>query len=83
MEIPSDLSGLLMEKVPGAISPKRIRLTLEQWGLLCPLEPSPEAETPAVPLQTGGEDKESLGEPGKEDETEEGDGEGTGCKAKQ
>jgi hypothetical protein len=83
MEIPSDLSGLLMEKVPGAISPKRIRLTLEQWGLLSPREPSPEAETPAVPLQTGSEDKESLGEPGKEDETEKGDGEGTGCKAKQ
>lgn len=34
MEIPSDLSGLLMEKVPGAISPDRIRLTLEQWGLV-------------------------------------------------
>jgi hypothetical protein len=61
MEIPSDLSGLLMEKVPGAISPERIRLTLEQWGLVSPREPSPE-EHPATGTQPSGTG-EAQGQP--------------------
>lgn len=34
IEIPSDLGGLLMEKVSGSIDPRRIELTLQQWGLI-------------------------------------------------
>lgn len=67
MEIPSDLSGLLMEKVPGAISPERIRLTLTQWGLVSPLDSSPEAQPPAAPPLSDSEDRESPGECGKEE----------------
>jgi predicted nucleotide-binding protein len=33
LEIPSDLSGLLMETFAEALDPQRIHLTLKQWGL--------------------------------------------------
>ena len=47
MEIPSDLSGLLMEKFSESIDPKRIRLTLEQWGLSNPASSTTVAPPPA------------------------------------
>lgn len=58
MEIPSDLSGLLMEKVTGAITRDRIRLTLVQWGLVPeedPAQPPPVSREflPAQPPQAG------------------------------
>ena len=36
LEIPSDLSGLLMETFAEAVDPKRIHLTLQQWGIANP-----------------------------------------------
>jgi predicted nucleotide-binding protein len=37
LEIPSDLSGLLMETFAEAVDPKRIHLTLQQWGIANPM----------------------------------------------
>jgi predicted nucleotide-binding protein len=48
MEIPSDLNGLLMEKVTGAITSDRITLTLQSWGLL-PGSDSTQKATGAAP----------------------------------
>jgi predicted nucleotide-binding protein len=36
LEIPSDLSGLLMETFAETLDPKRIHLTLKQWGIANP-----------------------------------------------
>jgi predicted nucleotide-binding protein len=49
MEIPSDLSGLLMEKVAGSINPDRISLTLKQWGIVSANEPKDGTKVQVVP----------------------------------
>jgi len=70
MEIPSDLSGLLMEKVTGAITSDRICLTLESWGLVpprCDSTPPAPAPAPEVTTQAGSEDSGHEGEPGTEE----------------
>jgi predicted nucleotide-binding protein len=46
MEIPSDLSGLLMETFAEALDPLRIHLTLKQWGLANP-KLYPELDAPS------------------------------------
>jgi len=49
LEIPSDLSGLLMETFAEAVDPKRIHLTLKQWGIANPkLYPEPDPTAPTL-----------------------------------
>jgi predicted nucleotide-binding protein len=48
LEIPSDLSGLLMETFAESIDAKRIHLTLQQWGIANPAL-FPELAAPAAP----------------------------------
>ncbi len=52
LEIPSDLSGLLMETFAEALDPRRIHLTLKQWGIANPaLDPSTTATANQAPTQ--------------------------------
>lgn len=47
MEIPSDLSGLLMETFAESLDPDRIHLTLKQWGIANPaLDKTPKPSPP-------------------------------------
>jgi predicted nucleotide-binding protein len=45
LEIPSDLSGLLMETFAETLDPKRVHLTLKQWGIANPKLDQPTTAT--------------------------------------